>query len=124
MRPLRTASPLVRVIATLGVLVTLQSIAVLRYGSTPKFVTSELPTDVWRISGEIVISADRVILLGIAALLSARAVDALPLHALRAGDERRGRERARRVVARLVAGPHRDDQLGARLRRSAASPRS
>jgi ABC-type branched-subunit amino acid transport system ATPase component/branched-subunit amino acid ABC-type transport system permease component len=70
MRPLRTASPLVRVIATLGVLVTLQSIAILRYGSTPKFVTSELPTDVWRISGDIVISADRVILLGIAALFS------------------------------------------------------
>jgi ABC-type branched-subunit amino acid transport system ATPase component/branched-subunit amino acid ABC-type transport system permease component len=70
MRPLRTASPLVRVIATLGVLVTLQSIAVLRYGATPQFVTSELPTDVWHISGDIVISADRVILLGIAAVLS------------------------------------------------------
>ena len=70
MRPLRTASPLVRVIATLGVLVTLQSIAILRYGSTPKFVASELPTDVWRISGDIVISADRLILLGIAALFS------------------------------------------------------
>jgi ABC-type branched-subunit amino acid transport system ATPase component/branched-subunit amino acid ABC-type transport system permease component len=71
MRPLRTASPLVRVIATLGVLVTLQSIAVLRYGSTPKFVASELPTDVWRISGDIVISVDRLILLGIAAVLGA-----------------------------------------------------
>ena len=70
MRPLRTASPLVRVIATLGVLVTLQSIAILRYGSTPKFIASELPTDVWRISGDIVISADRLILLGIAASFS------------------------------------------------------
>jgi sulfate-transporting ATPase len=68
MRPLRQAAPLVRVIATLGVLITLQSIAVLRYEATPKFVPSKLPTDVWRIHEEIVISADRVILLGIAAV--------------------------------------------------------
>jgi ABC-type branched-subunit amino acid transport system ATPase component/branched-subunit amino acid ABC-type transport system permease component len=66
MRPLRSAAPLVRVIATLGVLVTLQSIAVLRYEATPKFVPSKLPTDVWRIHETIVISADRIILLGIA----------------------------------------------------------
>jgi sulfate-transporting ATPase len=70
MRPLRTASPLVRVIATLGVLVTLQSIAILRYGSTPVTVPSQLPTDILRISGDIVISADRLVLLGIAAALS------------------------------------------------------
>jgi ABC-type branched-subunit amino acid transport system ATPase component/branched-subunit amino acid ABC-type transport system permease component len=70
MRPLRQSAPLVRVIATLGVLITLQSIAVLRYESTPKFVQSDLPTDVWRISGDIVISADRIILLGIAATLT------------------------------------------------------
>ncbi len=70
MRPLRRASPLVRVIATLGMLITLQSLAVLRYGTTPVFVPSELPTDVWRISGDIVISADRVILLAIAGVLT------------------------------------------------------
>ena len=70
MRPLRQSAPLVRVIATLGVLITLQSIAVLRYESTPKFVPSDLPTDVWNISGDIVISADRIILLGIAAALT------------------------------------------------------
>ncbi|MDX6656300.1 MAG: hypothetical protein QOH62_1093 [Solirubrobacteraceae bacterium] len=66
MRPLRSAAPLVRVIATLGVLITLQSIAVLRYQATPKFVPSKLPTDVWKIHGTIVISVDRLILLGIA----------------------------------------------------------
>jgi ABC-type branched-subunit amino acid transport system ATPase component/ABC-type branched-subunit amino acid transport system permease subunit len=70
MRPLRRSSPLVRVIATLGVLVTLQAIAVLRYGSTPRFVTSQLPTDIVHIHGTIVISADRLILLGIAAVLT------------------------------------------------------
>jgi sulfate-transporting ATPase len=70
MRPLRRSSPLVRVIATLGVLVTLQAIAVLRYGSTPRFVLSELPTDIVHIHGTIVITADRLILLGIAAALT------------------------------------------------------
>jgi ABC-type branched-subunit amino acid transport system ATPase component/branched-subunit amino acid ABC-type transport system permease component len=66
MRPRRQAAPLVRVIATLGVLITLQSIAVLRYEATPRFVPSTLPTDVLHIHNTIVISADRVYLLGIA----------------------------------------------------------
>jgi sulfate-transporting ATPase len=70
MRQLRRSSPLARVIATLGVLVTLQAIAVLRYGSTPRFVLSELPTDIVHIHNTIVISADRLILLGIAAVLT------------------------------------------------------
>jgi ABC-type branched-subunit amino acid transport system ATPase component/branched-subunit amino acid ABC-type transport system permease component len=70
MRPLRRVSPLMRVIATLGVLSTLQALAVLRFGTIPRFVPSELPTKVWTISGNIVISADRVILLGIAAALT------------------------------------------------------
>jgi ABC-type branched-subunit amino acid transport system ATPase component/ABC-type branched-subunit amino acid transport system permease subunit len=60
-------SPLVRVIATLGVLITIQAIAVLRYQANARFVPSVLPTNVWHIHGTIVISADRIILLGIAA---------------------------------------------------------
>jgi sulfate-transporting ATPase len=70
MRPLRKSSPLVRVIATLGVLVTLQAIAVLRYGSTPQFVLSELPSDPVNIHGSIVISQDRLWLIGIAVVLT------------------------------------------------------
>jgi sulfate-transporting ATPase len=70
MRPLRFAAPLVRVIATLGVLITLQSIAILRYTATSKFVPSKLPTDIVHIHNTIVISADRLILLGIAAGLT------------------------------------------------------
>jgi sulfate-transporting ATPase len=70
MRPLRQSSPLVRVIATLGVLITLQSIAVLRYTSTPTFVPSKLPTDLIHVHGIIVISADRLILLGISIVLT------------------------------------------------------
>jgi ABC-type branched-subunit amino acid transport system ATPase component/ABC-type branched-subunit amino acid transport system permease subunit len=70
MRPLRRASPMVRVIATLGVMITLQSIAVLRYQATPRFVSSTLPTNIWHIHGAILITADRVILLGIAVALT------------------------------------------------------
>jgi sulfate-transporting ATPase len=71
MRPLRRASPMVRVIATLGLMTTLQAIAVLRYQATPRFVLSDLPTNVWHLWGSadngVFISADRVILLAIAA---------------------------------------------------------
>jgi sulfate-transporting ATPase len=70
MRPLRRVSSLVRVIATLGILTTLQAIAVLRFGTIPKFIPSELPTKIWTISGKIVITSDRVILLGIAGVLT------------------------------------------------------
>ena len=71
MRPLRNSAPLVRVIATLGVLITIQSIAILRYTATSKFVPSDLPTDIVHIHNTIVISADRLILLGIAIALTA-----------------------------------------------------
>jgi len=71
MRPLRHSAPLVRVIATLGVLITIQAIAVLRYTATAKFVPSDLPTDIVTIHNSIVISADRLILLGIAVVLTA-----------------------------------------------------
>jgi ABC-type branched-subunit amino acid transport system ATPase component/branched-subunit amino acid ABC-type transport system permease component len=70
MRPLRHSAPLVRVIATLGVLITLQSIAVLRYTATSKFVQSDLPTDIVHIHNTITISADRLILVGIAIVLT------------------------------------------------------
>jgi ABC-type branched-subunit amino acid transport system ATPase component/branched-subunit amino acid ABC-type transport system permease component len=71
MRPLRRASPMVRVIATLGLMITLQAIAVLRYEATPRFVSSALPTNIWHIHGTILISVDRVILLGIAVAFTA-----------------------------------------------------
>jgi sulfate-transporting ATPase len=70
MRPLKAASPLARVVVTLGVLVTLQSIAVLRYGSDVVFWTSALPTDTLNLFGDVVISVDRLILFGVAAVMS------------------------------------------------------
>ena len=66
MRPLRRASSLVRVIATLGVLVTIQAGVIIRYGSNPQQVDSWLPTDRITLWGDVAITVDRLILLGIA----------------------------------------------------------
>ncbi len=65
MRPLRRASSLVRVIATLGVLITIQAAVVLRYGSNSRQVDSWLPTDRVTLWGDVGITADRLILLAI-----------------------------------------------------------
>lgn len=69
MRPLRRASPLARIVATLGVLIVLQAAAVLRYGARVTFVETELPADVVRPFG-LAISVDRFILVGIATVLT------------------------------------------------------
>jgi sulfate-transporting ATPase len=69
MRRLRRASPLARIVATLGVLIVLQAAAVLRYGARVTFVRSELPTNVTHPFG-VAISVDRFILVAIAAALS------------------------------------------------------
>ncbi|MDW3215537.1 MAG: branched-chain amino acid ABC transporter permease/ATP-binding protein [Ilumatobacteraceae bacterium] len=66
MRPLRRASSLVRVIATLGVLITVQAGVVIRYGSAPRQVDSWLPTDRVTLWGDVGITVDRFILIGIA----------------------------------------------------------
>ena len=70
MRHLRRASPLARIVATLGVLIVVQAIAVLRYGADDhvrRLRAADQPVDVLGIT----ISVDRFILLGIAAVLSA-----------------------------------------------------
>jgi sulfate-transporting ATPase len=71
MRQLRRASPLVRIVATLGVLVTLQAAVVVHFGSTVKFVPSSLPTTSIYLGGGVRVPADRLILLLIAAVLTA-----------------------------------------------------
>jgi sulfate-transporting ATPase len=69
MRPLRRASPLARIVATLGLLIVLQSAAVLRYGARTTAVQSELPRNLIHI-GSMDITVDRFILLGIAIAFS------------------------------------------------------
>jgi ABC-type branched-subunit amino acid transport system ATPase component/ABC-type branched-subunit amino acid transport system permease subunit len=66
MRPLRNASSLVRVIATLGVLVFFQAGVVIRYGSNPRQVKSWLPTNRVTLWADVSTTADRFILLAIA----------------------------------------------------------
>jgi branched-subunit amino acid ABC-type transport system permease component len=71
MRQLRRASPLARIVATLGLLVVLQSAAVLRYGARGTSVKSELPRNLVEPFGIGAVSIDRFILFGIAAATTA-----------------------------------------------------
>jgi sulfate-transporting ATPase len=70
MRRLRRASPLARIVATLGVLIVVQAVAVLRYGAKITFVRSEFPRKVLHF-WDITVPIDRFILVGIAAVLGA-----------------------------------------------------
>lgn len=72
MRPLRRASSLVRLVATLGVLVVLQALLTLRYDDNVTLVASPLPTTLLRpFGGNVVINEDRLWLLAIAILVTA-----------------------------------------------------
>jgi branched-subunit amino acid ABC-type transport system permease component len=70
MRQLRRASPLARIVATLGVLITLQSAVIVKFGSTVKFVPSALPQSNINLGGGVKVSEDRLYLLLIAAALT------------------------------------------------------
>jgi sulfate-transporting ATPase len=69
MRKLRRASPLARTVATLGILIVIQSALVLRYGARVTFVPSDLPRNLVHPFGST-ITVDRLILVGIAAAMS------------------------------------------------------
>ncbi len=71
MRPLRRASSLVRLVATLGVLVLLQALLTLRYDDNVTLVTGPLPTTLLRpFRGNVVINEDRLWLFAIAILVT------------------------------------------------------
>ena len=72
LRPMRQASPLARTIATLGVLLVLQSYALLRYGREPLSAPSLLPVGSTRLfSDEIRLGVDRLYILGICVVVCA-----------------------------------------------------
>ncbi|MFE0748352.1 ATP-binding cassette domain-containing protein [Gordonia sp. NPDC058843] len=72
MRPMRHASALQRVIATLGVLIVIQSFAYVRYGFDPLRVPSLFPTrSVTFFSDELVLSLDRLIIIVLCLVVSA-----------------------------------------------------
>jgi sulfate-transporting ATPase len=66
MRPLRSFSALTRVIATLGVLLTLESFGFLQWGDIPRFVRPFLPTRAIDFGGGVFLGEDKLIALGIA----------------------------------------------------------
>jgi len=67
MRPLRTASPLARVIATLGVLTVLSQAVVLKFGAQQVIAKSPVPTDAVQLPGDIVVGRYGFYLVAIAA---------------------------------------------------------
>ncbi|MDT4936331.1 MAG: hypothetical protein QOG80_2 [Pseudonocardiales bacterium] len=71
LRSMRHAAPLSRVIATLGIVLVLQSAAFLRYGHNPLQVPSLLPTGTVQLTHSLPIGADRIWIFGIAVALSA-----------------------------------------------------
>jgi len=69
-RPLRTSSPLARLVSSLGVLLTLQAAATLIYGTSAKPAPSVLPHGIVRVAG-VAIPADRFWLAGIVVVAAA-----------------------------------------------------
>ena len=71
LRPMRTASALSRVIATLGVLITIQALAYLFYGFNPFQVPSLLPTStVHIVSSQIIVGINNIAIFGIGLILT------------------------------------------------------
>jgi sulfate-transporting ATPase len=70
MRHLNRASPLTRVVATLGLLLTIQSLAVLRYGGRATYVPQDLPLGSFNFTTSIILTFDRAIMLFIALVLT------------------------------------------------------
>ncbi|MCW2607394.1 MAG: transporter related protein [Frankiales bacterium] len=71
MRPLRKASALARLVATLGILAIVSAAANLRYGTDFKFVKSFLPSDNRALYGQVSVGEDRLWIIGIAVVLTA-----------------------------------------------------
>ncbi|WP_239308333.1 branched-chain amino acid ABC transporter permease/ATP-binding protein, partial [Frankia sp. Cj3] len=71
MVPLRRASALVKLIATLGVLLFLEGVVVLVWGSAQELVKSILPTKAVHVTGSLVIGKDRIVLIGLLIVLAA-----------------------------------------------------
>ncbi|WP_435769060.1 ABC transporter permease subunit [Nocardioides sp. SYSU DS0651] len=66
MRPLRSASPVARVIATLGVLTVISEIILLRYGSIQFIVPLPLPSTPVELGSEVVVAQQNLTLVGVA----------------------------------------------------------
>ncbi len=67
----RQSSNIMRVMGTLGILVILQALVQLRYGSTPLAVDGFLPTGEVSLGGGVVVPSGRIVLVAVALLLTA-----------------------------------------------------
>jgi ABC-type branched-subunit amino acid transport system ATPase component/branched-subunit amino acid ABC-type transport system permease component len=70
MRPLRNASTITRLVATIAVLTVIQSGAALYYGDATQFVDGVLPTAPLHLGDTLVIGADRAIVLAIGIVIT------------------------------------------------------
>src|SRR3954452_7487542 len=70
MRPLRSASPLARVIATLGVLTVVHQAVVLKFGAQQVIAKSPVPTEAVHLPGDIVVGRYGLYLAAIATVLA------------------------------------------------------
>lgn len=70
LRPLRSASPLARVIATLGLLTLLTEAVQLKYGTQQLLSVSPLPNEAVTVTGDVVVGQYAFWLIGIAALVA------------------------------------------------------
>jgi branched-chain amino acid transport system permease protein len=75
LRPLRTASPLAKMAATLGILLTLQATMVLIFGSRPQAEPSILPTGTVSVF-DVIVPVDRFVLAGLVVVITAGLVAA------------------------------------------------
>jgi branched-chain amino acid transport system permease protein len=69
--PLRAASPIAKLVASVGVLLTLQSIIVLQFGALPISVTATLSGDSVTLPSDIIVPANQLILGGIVLAVAA-----------------------------------------------------
>ena len=100
MRKLRRASPLARLVATLGMLIVVESAVVLRYGARTTFVPSELPRTLVHLFG-VTVTIEPFHPRRHRRRREPGALGDLPLHPVRAGRQRGRREPARRRHPRL-----------------------
>ena len=117
MRPLRDASPLTRLVATLGLLTVLQAALIgwpFNFGDQQRFVTGFLPSGLFAPFKDVSVSVDRIWLLGIAVVLSTVLWAVYKFTRFGLADAGGRREPGGGRIARALAGAHRDRQLGGR----------
>ncbi len=93
-RPLLRAAPLTKVCASVGVMLSLEAIAVLNFGTTPTSAPSVLPTGSFVLAG-VVVPISQLYLAGIVIVAAAVLAAVVPVLTVRAGHPGRGRERRR-----------------------------